>query len=122
VHVTPAPLPPEPSDPLVPPEPVAPEPVAPEPVAPEPVAPEPVAPEPVAPEPVAPEPFPPEPMPAAAPVPCGASSDAVQPVRTVAAKTSLQLFMVLTLSGWLGRWAEPPDAIGVQLVRCPTGN
>jgi hypothetical protein len=116
------PVPPVPTEPLVPPEPVAPEPVAPEPVAPEPVAPEPVAPEPVAPEPVAPEPVAPEPVapglpvPAAAPVPDGASIDVEQPVSTVAAKTSLQLFMALTLMGssLRDRRVEPPEMFGAQ--------
>src|SRR5512138_499499 len=84
-------LPELPLEPLAPLEPVPP--VAPEPVAPEPVAPDPVAPEPFAPEPVAPEPWG---LPDPPPLPDGGSIDAVQPVRTVAAKTSLQLFMALT--------------------------
>jgi hypothetical protein len=108
---------------FVPPDPVAPEPVAPEPVAPEPVAPEPFAPEPVAPEPVAPEPVAPEPpglsVPAAAPDPEGVPIDDVQPVSTVAAQSSLQQFMALTLYGWsvCGRLAEDYRRKSVCSVR-----
>jgi hypothetical protein len=53
-----------------------------------------------------------------APWPGGASTDAVQPVRTVAAKTSLQLFMTFTFWRWFVDLVRV-DPGGVEVQSCP---